>query len=184
MSATFGLMINILIWTITWFISGVVVALTGFQLNIYSETENSDNNPSSVAEDLNGCSYVEIILNVICTVLIAVPLNQFSLFFFCCLMSGYNIRRYMRGEHTIDQTEVYKPGILRKRKRKAIYRILIYSLIFLLLMVALIYDIVYGQFTNGHVDSLGRFLGLAQLGESFAKPFTENLIKNYGVPRL
>lgn len=181
MAATFSLMMNILIWTVTWFLSGVVVAITGFQLNIYSEAEEADNNPSAVAEDLNGCSYLEIILNVICTALIAVPLNQFYLFFLCCFMSGYNIRRYMRGEHILDATEVYKPGILYSRKWKAIYRMIVYSIIFLLLMFALIYDIVYGQFTNGNIDSLGRFLGLTQLGEKFAVPFSRGIINNFGM---
>ena len=109
-----GILTNILIWTLTWFLSGVVVALTAFQLTIYSEADSDDGSPAGIASEATAMAKYEIFAQILLTCACLFPLYQYTVFFLCSFLMVYNILRYQKEEFVIDPTEVYRPGNIRK----------------------------------------------------------------------
>lgn len=129
---------DLLLWLVCFLINIAVIALNLYQLLTLSDLEDDYINPYDSASRLNAVIVPEFVLHAVLCALFLLTWHWIILLI-TAPIAYYNMTLFMKQQHLIDVTEVFR--VLQTEKRKRIVKLAFYLFLFIIITVRLVISV-------------------------------------------
>ncbi|XP_057982460.1 protein cornichon homolog 1 isoform X2 [Malania oleifera] len=130
--------LDLVLWLICFFINIALLALNFYQILNLSDLEDDYINPYDSSSHINAVVVPEFVVHgVLCAIFL---LTWHWLMFLMTLpITYYNIMLFMKRQHLIDVTEIFR--FLKEEKKKRIVKLVFYIFLFIIVIIRLVLSV-------------------------------------------